>query len=171
MKLATGEWIAFLGADDIYLPGAISAYMRVAAAQPAAEYISAQVRWVRPDGKSRIIGEPWRWRRFRRFMSTAHVGSMHRRSLFARYGTYNDGLKIVADYELLLRAGSGLKTAFLPMVTAQMLSGGASDSLAAVREAAGVKLTTGRRSPLLVRLEEARAALGFRVLRLLHRNT
>ncbi len=75
----------------------------------------------------------------------------------------------MADYEFLLRAGSGLKTAFLPMVTAEMQSGGASDSIAAIEETARVKRFTGKRHNLLVELERGRAALGFRLRQLFYR--
>ena len=86
LREAHGEWICFLGADDEFLPGAVSAYMALAASNPQAEYLSSQVRWVHPSGYERIIGEPWRWRKFSKSMCTAHVGSMHRRSLFDRVG-------------------------------------------------------------------------------------
>ncbi len=71
LRLAQGEWIAFLGADDVYLPGAISAYMQLAAKHSEAVYLSSHVRWRRPNGKTRLIGEPWRWPRFQRYMTTA----------------------------------------------------------------------------------------------------
>ncbi len=40
LDLARGEWIAFLGADDCYLPGAISAYIELAQRNPEAEFLS-----------------------------------------------------------------------------------------------------------------------------------
>jgi len=41
---ASGEWISFLGADDELLPGAVSAYVALAAMHPEAEYLSSRVR-------------------------------------------------------------------------------------------------------------------------------
>lgn len=149
---ARGEWIAFLGSDDLYLTGAVTAYMDLAASHPEAQYLSGQVRWMGPNGP-RIIGQPWSWPAFQRYMTVAHVGSMHHRSLFAQVGTYDTSLRIVADYELLLRARGTLRTAFLPRVTTQMLSGGASDSLAALAETRDIKHRTGGRHAMLTRLE------------------
>ncbi len=149
---ARGTWIAFLGSDDLYLPGAVTAYMDLAAANPQAQYLSGQVRWIGPHGP-RTIGKPWSWPAFQRYMTVAHVGSMHHRDLFDRYGTYDTNLRIVADYEFLLRARGDLRTAYLPRLTTQMLAGGASDSLAALHETARVKQTTGGRSPVVARLE------------------
>ena len=164
---AEGEWIAFLGADDVLLLDAVSAYMRLAKEHPEAEYLSSYVGWISPGGKPRRIGGPWVWSRFRRYMCTAHVASMHRRSLFERIGTYDDKLRIVADYELLLRAGPSLKTAFLPQVTVQMQGGGNSDNLKGVNEAALVKKTTGSRSAVMAEIERWWASLVFTLRRAL----
>jgi glycosyltransferase involved in cell wall biosynthesis len=153
---ARGEWICFLGVDDEFLPGAISAYMELAARHPEAEYLSSRVRWVHPSGYERTLGGEWSWRRFSRFMCTAHVGSMHRRSLFARLGNYDTSYRIVADYELLLRAREHLKTAYMPRITAVMRAGGISDSAVSLEEQARAKVNSGGRN-------RVRAALELRV--------
>ena len=152
LVLATGEWIAFIGADDFYLPGAISSYMLVARQQPA-EYISSLVRWAQPSGSCSIIGETWAWPRFQSFMTTAHVGSMHHVSLFNDYGTYDLSYRIVGDYELLLRPQGRLRTAFLAQVTVEMQAGGTSDSFAALVEARRAKVLTGGRNATLADME------------------
>jgi glycosyltransferase involved in cell wall biosynthesis len=159
LAMAQGKWIAFLGADDVYLPGAVQAYRELAARHPEAQYLSSRVAW---GDAGRVIGQAWAWPRFGRFMCTAHVGSFHHRSLFEEYGKYDISLKIVGDYEFLLRPGRQLKAAYMPMITAKMAPGGASDSLAAVDEAARVKRDTAKRPGLLVELERRTAALGYR---------
>ena len=55
---ARGEWICFLGVDDEFLPGAISAYMALAAKNPKAEYLCSKVRWVHPSGYERMARTP-----------------------------------------------------------------------------------------------------------------
>ena len=152
LAMATGEWIAFLGADDFYLPGALNAYMQVANMSEA-EYISSLVRYVKSSGKSEIIGESWSWPRFQSHMTTAHVGSMHRYSLFEKYGMYDISYRIVGDYELLLRPRDSLCAAFLPQITVEMQAGGTSDSFAALREARIAKTTTGGREVFLSHLD------------------
>lgn len=149
---ATGEWIAFLGADDAYLPGAISAYM-TACAHSDADYVSSFVRWVPAQGNPRIRGGPWQWPAFQRYMTTAHVGSLHRTSLYRRYGTYDLSYKIVGDYELLLRPCDQLRTVFVPVLTAEMQAGGISDSYRSLHEAARAKVLSGKRNPHRVRYE------------------
>ena len=128
---------------------------------PDARYVSSYVRWTGPRGKERRIGKPWKWPQFQRYMVTAHVGSMHHRELFEVYGNYDASLRIVADYEFLLRAGAGLKAAFLPVVTAVMRGGGVSDSLVSIDETTLVKVRTGKRNRMLARLERVAARLMF----------
>lgn len=69
---ARGEWICFIGADDELLPGAVSAYMALAAKNPEAEYLSSFVRMVHHSGYERFFGRPWKWKEFSRWMSVAH---------------------------------------------------------------------------------------------------
>ncbi len=151
---ARGEWICFLGCDDELLPGAVSAYMTLAAKNPEAEYLSSQVRWVHPSGYVNTAhGHPWSWKRFSKAMCVAHPGSMHRRSLFERLGVYDTSYRTAADYEFLLRARSELKAAFMPVVTAMMRAGGASDSSYALLEAYRARTLTGHRNLLLAKAE------------------
>jgi glycosyltransferase involved in cell wall biosynthesis len=161
MREARGEWICFLGIDDEFLPGAISAYMALAARNPHAEYLSSQVKWVHPSGYVRTIGGPWTWPKFSRFMCTAHVGSMHRRKLFDRLGIYDITYRIVADYEFLLRAQHELITAYLPLTTAMMRAGGVSDDGTALVEATRAKVKTGGRNAVLASMELPIAKIKF----------
>ena len=150
---ARGEWICFLGADDQFLPGAVSAYMALAACNPLAEFLSSRVKVIHSTGYERILGCPWTWRKFSRGMCTPHVGSMHRRSLFHRLGTYDTSYRIVADYELLLRARHQLNAAYIPAITVRMRAGGVSTTRIALEEQARAKVATGGRSRVLVALE------------------
>ncbi len=143
LSLARGEWISFLGSDDEYLPGAIASYMELARQRPEADYLSARVRRLHPSGHAVMMGGPWEWPRFRHHMCSAHVGSMHRRRLFEAYGRFDSSYRIAGDYEFLLRPGPRLRSAFLPLETARIRSGGVSDSKAAYLEAARAKMETG----------------------------
>lgn len=150
---ARGDWICFLGVDDEFLPNAVTAYMELAAKSPDAEYMSSRVKWVHPSGYEKTYGEPWSWKKFSKSMCASHSGSMHRRSLFDRLGRYDTSYRRVADYEFLLRARSGLNTAFMPMVTVAMQAGGVSDSRSALNECARAVVATGGRNKALATLE------------------
>jgi len=168
LELAQGEWIAFLGADDEYLPGAITAYMAVARDNPDADYLCSKVKWLHPSGYFRIIGGPWKWPLFNRYMCTAHVGSMHRRRLFERYGSFDTSYRITADYEFLLRPRDKLRSAFIQYVSVCMKAGGVSDSTAALREASRAKRETGGLSQTTAKTDLLWAILKYKVRSLVH---
>jgi glycosyltransferase involved in cell wall biosynthesis len=153
LDLAKGEWIAFLGADDAFVPGAIRRYIEIAAQFPSAEFLSSKAQLIHPTGYSPIFGGPWEWPACSRLMTTIHVGTLHRRSLFERYGKFDAFYRIAGDYEFLLRAGGQLKAGFLPELTVMMRSGGASDSTAGLYEARHAKIQTGARSVPLANLD------------------
>jgi len=117
------------------------------------DYISSMVRLVYSPRVVRTIGHPWSWPRFQVFMTTAHVGSMHRHRLYEQCGTYDTSYRLVGDYELLLRPRAGLRAKFLPVVTTEMLAGGATDSFAALKEARRAKVATGGRNAMVAEVE------------------
>ena len=166
LKLARGEWVAFLGSDDIYLPGAINAYMNLARENPGAEFLSSRARLDHPTGYAPVFGGPWQWPQFSTAMSTIHVGTMHRRSLFERYGEFNTSYRIAADYEFLLRARKNLRAAFTPVTTVVMRAGGLSDSTAGLHEAMRAKVENGVRSALIADVQLRQAILRFHLRRL-----
>jgi glycosyltransferase involved in cell wall biosynthesis len=169
LDLARGTWISFLGADDEYLPGAISAYMNLAREYPAADYLSSPIKFLHPDGFSRTFGGPWMWPRFSRVMCSIHVGSMHRSRLFDQYGRFDTSYRITGDYEFLLRPQGKLQSAFLPIVSVCMRVGGISDSTAALHEAYRAKVETGGRGWIPAKAELYIALLKYRVKAVLHR--
>lgn len=147
---ATGDWIAFLGADDIYLPEAIDLYINYINNQNETklDFISSKVNLVDSDGKSiRIIGNRWKWNVFKKYMNVAHVGSFHSKLFFTKYGYYNLDYKIIGDYEMLLRAQENLNTGFIDEVTVNMQVGGVSNqNRSAFAEVIKAKISTGART-------------------------
>ena len=153
--LATGDWLAFLGADDTYLNGAIAAYIALILklGNVQIDYISSRANLVLNSKVLRIIGQKWNWKSFQKWMNVAHVGSLHHISLYKKYGLYNLTYKLCGDYELLLRPQSTLHAAYLDMVTVNMSVGGASDNLSAYLETERAKVLTGGRNFWLSRFE------------------
>jgi hypothetical protein len=78
---------------------------------------------------------------------------MHRRSLFNKLGIYDTTYRIVADYELLLRARRQLKAAYMPRLTVMMRAGGVSCTRMALEEQARAKVFTGGRNKILTAVE------------------
>ncbi|WP_176441780.1 glycosyltransferase family 2 protein [Granulicella rosea] len=168
LERAQGEWIAFLGADEAYLPDAVEAYMALAAKQPKAEYLSSQARRIAANGRGSRFGGPWGWPRFQRYMCVAHAGSMYHRRLFQSYGRFDTTYRAAAEYEFLLRGLGFLQTAYLPQVTVETRAAGG--SARALVEAQRAKRETGGRAEALVAAELLRAKTFFFVRRLLTRH-
>jgi glycosyltransferase involved in cell wall biosynthesis len=129
LGIARGEWICFLGADDwLWDENALenlAPYLREAAADYRIVY--SRLRLVHADGT--VISEsgaPWEElkRAFRSYRCLPHPGLMHRRSLFALRGGFDEGFRIAGDYELLLRELKEGDALFVPVLTVGMEFGG-----------------------------------------------
>jgi glycosyltransferase involved in cell wall biosynthesis len=118
-----GEWILFIGADDQLLPDALETYVNYINnhTERTLEYISSRAQRINSDGTlGNVVGNPWKWSKFKKRMTTAHPGSFHSRKLFERYGIYNTKYRIIADYEMLLRTKDTLRAGFINKITVQM---------------------------------------------------
>ncbi len=165
---ARGEWICFLGVDDEFLPGAISAYMAFASQNKDVDYIASAGKIAYPSGYERVYGHPWTWKKLSRRMQALHVGSMHKRSLFEQYGNFDISYRIVGDYEFLLRPRINLRAAFMSVPTVVVRSGGISDSIDALYEASRAKLETGDLPKLLIRIDLCFALIKYKARPLVH---
>lgn len=144
VNVATGDWISFLGSDDVFYPDCLMNYYQYIQANHGLEYVSSKVNLLNMDGSMlRTIGKPWDWKSFRRYMCVAHVGSMHKSTLYERYGFYDRLYKTAGDYEFLLRSRENLKTGFLDKITVGMQVGGVSTNFSAYKETYRAKITTG----------------------------
>jgi glycosyltransferase involved in cell wall biosynthesis len=168
VRLSTGDWVAFLGADDVLLNGAIESYVAAinACQNKSLEYVSSRVNLTVGSKIIRTVGQQWSWRVFRKRMNVPHVGSMHHRSLFERIGLFDVSYKICGDYEFLLRRRSELQTLFVDMVTVNMsVSGVSSVDLKIHHETERAKVLTGGRNSLISKLEKVVAIGKWRLRR------
>lgn len=138
IALSEGQWIGFIGADDILLPNAILTYLNFIQDNPNSEqldYICAHNRYVDHLGNLlKIQGEAPDWNVMKCKMAPAHVASLHsKRNLFDSVGKFDITFRICADYELLVRK-KHLRYAILPDLIAQMTVGGMSFSDKAIKE-------------------------------------
>lgn len=132
VKMATGEWIMFLGSDDILYAEALETYaeeMKRASFPKDVQFISSKIHLV--DTKGNIYkthGRAYQWSKFRRSVIIAHPGSLHNRTLFDKFGLFDIDYKICGDYEFLLRVGSSLRTHYVDFVAVAMADGGVSNN-------------------------------------------
>jgi glycosyltransferase involved in cell wall biosynthesis len=111
IRAAAGDWIAFQDSDDLWIPEKLDKQMAVLHAAPDAQFIYAHAAALLPDGSRRRM-TPFRIPRQGRIFETllmysvVHPQTMVvKRSLLDQVGYFNEdmGLRIVEDYELVLR--------------------------------------------------------------------
>jgi glycosyltransferase involved in cell wall biosynthesis len=150
LRQAHGAWILFLGCDDELYPDALLKYSQLLSrhGDESLHYVSSRVDFMLNGKRLQTIGKAWKWPDFSKYMTVAHVGSLHHRSLFAEYGEFDTRYRICGDYELLLRPRANLRAVFLAESTAIANYGGVSNLLAgpALREACRAKRTSGGRA-------------------------
>lgn len=170
IKVANGEWIMFIGADDELLPDAINKYINLLASKDLSsfDYISAQNEYVdENDNLIKLLGKGAEWRLMKKGNSAAHVASLHhKKNLFETVGLYNLDFKICADFEILLRKKDNLKSYFLPSNMAKMKVGGMSFSVKAIEESFEIRKLHKSISPIYNKILFFRDYLAFKLFKL-----
>jgi glycosyltransferase len=132
-RLASGEMIGFLNADDVLAyPGAIAA-VAAAAQESAVDAVFGDLQYVDKHKPDRVVrrwhgGEfalprlAWGW-------MPPHPTFYVRRTQLLSLGGFDASLKIAADYDFMLRylARPGIRAHYVPEVLVRMRSGGASN--------------------------------------------
>jgi glycosyltransferase involved in cell wall biosynthesis len=135
LKVASGDWIMFMGSDDVLLHDAIDYYLSLDLRKGQYDYIAPVIDMVSEQGNLvKKFGKDFKWLEFKEAMNLAHVGALHNRKLFKDVGNYNTEFKVCGDYELLLRKGMNLKVRFIDRIVAKMQLGGISQTRAALYE-------------------------------------
>lgn len=126
--LARGEWLYFLGSDDILLDDQVLTNVHRAAESTDARMVYGNVLvkgsiiWA-GDGKI-YDGEFDREKIARSNIS--HQAIFYHKSVFPAVGNYNIAYSTCADWDLNLRCFARLKTQYVPLTIARFLVGGQS---------------------------------------------
>ncbi len=123
---AHGTWCLFLNAGDSLASD--DALARALATDPAEDVVYGDVL-VEEDGRRRLLRSPDALDvPFLMRTTLPHQATLLRRALFDRVGRYDTSFRIVADYELLLRAVvvHGATSRRIPGALAVQVSGGVS---------------------------------------------
>jgi glycosyltransferase involved in cell wall biosynthesis len=113
---ASGEWVAFLDADDLWLPHKLELQLALATAQPELEIVlgghlpflekdTTCPRWLNPRQLSEGAET---------FISSVILA---KRTLFSRIGGFNESVMFAEDFEWIARArAAGVKMAAVPEI-------------------------------------------------------
>ncbi len=128
---ARGEWLCFLGADDyLWEPGILDLVVPILDKERERfNVIYGITNVVDSTGTLRYsLGQTWEQARrdFFRNMSFPNPSTFYRKDLFATYGTFDESLKIVGDYEFSLRVLKERDALFIDRVITGMEEGGQS---------------------------------------------
>jgi glycosyltransferase involved in cell wall biosynthesis len=114
LRRATGEVIAFLNSDDLYVPGALRAVGEYAVAHPEAMLITGQCRNIDENGaeiRKAIAFYKNIWLRLRSYQALltlnyiSQPATFWRKAVIERIGYLDESLHYTMDYDYWLRIG------------------------------------------------------------------
>jgi len=133
LKLATGDIIGFINADDFYSSKQSLSLIAQAFQAEKIEACYGDLIYIDRHHPSRVV-RYWRSSDFKaglfaKAWCPPHPTFYARRSIFERFGHFDLNYKIAADMELMLRfmEVNKIRTRYIPAVLVKMRTGGASD--------------------------------------------
>lgn len=153
IRLATGNVVGFLHADDVYESPEVLAQVARAFEDPAVDAVYGDLVYTRKSDPTQVV-RYWRAGPFKPGCLAAgwmppHPTFYVRRSVYQRLGMFDTAFRISADYDTVLRflGRGGVKPYYLPQVLVRMRLGGISNrSLATVLQKSREDLTAMRKN-------------------------
>ena len=135
LALASGSIVGIINSDDVLLPGALKAVAVAASLGPTADVYHGNLQWY-VDG---VGTKPAPSRPSLNFSSDSmpvnHPATFVRRAAYERYGLFDEGFRLCADRDLMLRLNeSGVEFHHVDEVLVRMQAGGASANFGRVQE-------------------------------------
>jgi glycosyltransferase involved in cell wall biosynthesis len=133
IALATGDVIGIINSDDFYADDEVIARVVRAFVESGADCVFADLEYVHPANPGKVLrrwkSQPYRPGAFQRGWHPAHPTFFVRREVYERLGTFDESLRISADFELMLRflERGKVKSHYLPSVLVKMRDGGVSN--------------------------------------------
>jgi glycosyltransferase involved in cell wall biosynthesis len=170
LRLARGDVVGFLHADDLMAHGDVLSRIGAAFEDPRVDAVYGDLVYVRQDDTSKIV-RYWKAGNYQagalsRGWMPPHPTFYARREAYQRLGSFDTRYRIAADYDLMLRflSADGFRVRYIPDVLVRMRTGGISngslrsivrksreDYLIARRNGVGGLLTIARKNVSKVR--------------------
>lgn len=152
LRLATGDFVGFLNADDMLADRDAVARLAEFASRGDADAVFGDLVYVRAADMNSVVrywtcGDFSR-RRLRLGWMPPHPTFYVRRSRLTEVGEFDTGLRIAADYDFMMRCLTrpGVRTAYVPEVIVRMRLGGISNrSIASMLDKSREDLAVMRR--------------------------
>ncbi|MFY0650400.1 MAG: glycosyltransferase [Cyclobacteriaceae bacterium] len=132
IKHCTGEIVAILNSDDFYASDQVIENV-VNAFENGTEAAYGDLVYIKPENTSKIV-RYWKTgtidqKKFQRGWTIPHPALFIRKSVYDKYGLYNDSYKIAGDYDLILRLfyTHKISSNYIPKILVKMRTGGASN--------------------------------------------
>ena len=133
IKLATGDIIALLHADDIYADNNILKNAVELFETQNTDSVYADLQYVSKNNINKIV-RYWKsgnfeYKKLKKGWMPPHPTFLIKKNIYEKYGYFDTNFKIAADYDIILRFLGKYKitTAYLPQVMTKMRVGGASN--------------------------------------------
>jgi glycosyltransferase len=133
MKMATGDIIGFLHADDFYANDIVIELVVSHMTKHNVNSCYGDLEYVSNKNTEKVIrywkSGPYRDGLFQKGWMPPHPTFFVRKEIYKKYGGFNTDLRIAADYELMLRfiARNKVTTHYIPKVLVNMRTGGNSN--------------------------------------------
>lgn len=134
LRLATGDIIGILNADDFYASPIVLSKVAAAIKGGDVEAVYGNLQYVKPDNVN-VITRTWKAGNFKRRSfyygwMPPHPTFFVRRHIYEQAGLFNTVLRSAADYELMLRflLKYNISIEYLPEVLVKMRAGGVSNA-------------------------------------------
>lgn len=130
LRLATGDVVGYLNADDVFAHAGVLATIAQAFEQQHADAVWGDLLYVRPDDLTQVVrfwkSEPWRSGLVAGGWMPPHPTLYVRRERLLRLGGFDTRWRWHADFDLVVRlfADPALRGVHLPEVLVRMRTGG-----------------------------------------------
>jgi glycosyltransferase involved in cell wall biosynthesis len=135
LRLARGDIIGFLNADDVYSDSQVLETIARTMEEKRVDACYGDLVYVDKRNPSRVVrywrSQPYREGLFEKGWMPAHPTFYARRWVYDKFGGYDLAYRYQSDFELTMRflAVNKISTAYIPQVLVKMRSGGASRGL------------------------------------------